>query len=517
MSLPRAISIHLQSEGGYTHIPTDSRSGNVGRPFAMGDQSGFTSTLETLYQYFINDVPDPDEALAMDGGFLQKLHNHPDVVAAHRKRALTVAQMKWRVDASEHAADQKLAAKVAASVQYDLSRIPNFESCFLEMEDNVLTGGVGHEWRWNREADLTERPVGFKPVHKTRFIFDRLGNLALKTRNEPVWGAYLGANPSNPDWAKMYPGGKFTYHVYRRQPGMWERPEDEGYIYWGMGEDVALYYVVTFDLFVWRFELKWLEKYGLPPTTLYHQDNRPPNEVRAIATSLRGEAIRTIPMGPMIQNVGDRKSAFYDVKVDEVPSPSFQAFESYYKNRTSRAINNVLLGSADEQDKQGSESGGYSDHVSRRDSGPLIFFGWDARNIANTLTTQLIWPMVERGPFKGIPMSYCPKMVLEPKEEKDQEQQVRILGEMTKYVEVRKADFYERGGVEAPTPQEIEQGKTVGGEQVDPLDALMGGGGPPGEAGEQPGGGRLPGIEGAPPRAPIGQGQGNGNGAVAVK
>src|SRR4051812_25183746 len=110
---PQQISVHLQSEDGFNRIPSDTGQGNLYRPFAIGDRGGYTSTLETLWDYFINEVPDPDEALRMDPGFLQKLHNQPDVVAAMNKRRMTVSQMPWRCAPSEYARDPVLAKKIA--------------------------------------------------------------------------------------------------------------------------------------------------------------------------------------------------------------------------------------------------------------------------------------------------------------------------------------------------------------------------------------------------------------------
>src|SRR4051812_163278 len=87
-------------------IPKDSGMGGLFRPFAKGQDGARTATLETLYDFFIDSVPDPDEALAQDPGFLDKLHAHPDVVAAMRKRELTVASMPDHIESNPDAPDQ---------------------------------------------------------------------------------------------------------------------------------------------------------------------------------------------------------------------------------------------------------------------------------------------------------------------------------------------------------------------------------------------------------------------------
>src|SRR6185312_11818097 len=94
-------------------IPADSGMGPVRRPSAHGQEGGRIATPETLFDFWINTVPDPDEALSFDPDFLNKLYRHPDVCAAFEKRAHTVAQFEERVEANPDAPDQKLAEKIA--------------------------------------------------------------------------------------------------------------------------------------------------------------------------------------------------------------------------------------------------------------------------------------------------------------------------------------------------------------------------------------------------------------------
>lgn len=438
-----------QFEGGTVSQPIDSHGGQLFRPFGARADGGRLATLETLYDFFINHVPDPDEALRQDPDILEKINNQADVIQCLRKRSFTVAQQPWKINPAQDVEDEELAEKVARYVQWVLKQLPNIEQLFEQMETAIIPGGIGIELVWNREADGTERPVQFWSVHKSRFLFDRLGNLCLRTRDYPVWGVHTGANPGITGGPTLQPTrGKFLYHVYRREPGSWEKPELEGYQYYGKGEDTTLYIPVTFDHFCHRFQMKWIERFGVPPTVVYHPLNESAANIVAVARSLRGESVISVPrqIGPNNEN------SHYMIEQLDVPSPSFDAFESYYRERTKNSIGGILLGSVDEMSK--SESGSYSDHVSRRDSGPMIYYAYDAKCIAATINHQLIPTIIDHSPFKDLPTNYYPAFVMEPKEEKDQLQQVQVLNETAKAVHVPEDEYYDRAGIRKPNAGE---------------------------------------------------------------
>lgn len=479
------------------HIPSDTGVGGLHRPFARGDDGGRISTLETLYDFFIDDVPDPDEALALDPGFLRKLHMHWDVAAAMRKRELTVASMPDRVEQNPDAPDQHLAQQVAKYCSWAWEQLPGRHKLFQSMQRAVLAGGVGVEFDWHREATGVERPVAWHVIDKSRFLFDRRGRMSLRTRDNPVWGVRVPEAQAS-RFVRTFPPGKFVYHCHRQEPGTWEQPHLEGYTYFGVGEDVALYYIVTFDHFVMRFRLKWMEKYGMPPTLLYHPDNEAmTDDVRRIADSLRHESIVTIPK-LMGQDAENDKNHFYAVEQLEVPTMTNDAFANFSKEWTKPKIDQLLLGAADEQQK--SESGGYADHVSRQDSGPQIWYRWDATNISRTLTDQLI-PAIARGRFPNLPPAYFPILTIEPKEERDRSQEMEIATSAAALVPIAEDEIYERCGFRKPKEGEptVFTGGAMGA--GDPFGMGLGGG--PG-AGMPPGGNRPGGPTegGKPPGGP---------------
>jgi hypothetical protein len=463
----------LLSHGQY-RVPIDSGYGDVYRPFATGYSDQRILTLETLYDFFINHVPDPDSAMIQDANFDEKLENHPDVASAMRIRELTVASLPWRIDPSEATGiDPSTAEQIRSYVEDVIKNLPNLVEFYRQMERAVLQGGHGHEFVWARDSLGRERPVEYFPVHKSRFVFDRVGNMAILTRTTPVWGAYVNKSPTRmPDGEMAWdtPGGRFIYHKYMAEGGPFGRPASEGYIYWGRGEDTRLFIPVTFDHFVMRFRMKWLEKHGMPHTVLWHPDNWHDEDVRKIARSARGEAVTMIPKPP-----GKAKDHFFDLDWKEPSKMGYDAFQEFQDKWVKVRVDRLLLGAANTQDD--GEKGGYAGKAMLREAGPQIIFRYDAGNISDTLNSQII-PYIVWGQWPGCPKEYFPKHVMEPKEEKDEKARLEVAQLAAQLVPLRKDEVYDAAGF--TRPKEGDEDTVFTGGQEDPFAGMggMGGGGP---------------------------------------
>lgn len=491
----------LFSEASAYRIPADTGLGELYRPMAVPEREGRVATPETFYDFFINDMPNPREAKAFDPDIDRKIRMHPDVRAAMAKREKTVAGYPDRIDPNPLCPDQQLAKKLAEEVEWAFRQIGNLPNLYVWLQQAVICGGVGVEFVWHREANGTERPVEWWPIHQSRFSRDRLGNLALRTRRDPVWGAYVAPNPGTdlhrlidndreliPDIGRA--PGNFMYHVYRQEAGTWDEPDLEGYVYWGIGEDVALYYPVVWDWLVLRMRTKWLEAYGDPPIDIYYPESLEDvigPSLKRIADKARFGSVNQIPKTPGQKH----EEGPYEIVQRDVPSMSYDAFERFSDGWAEKRINKILLGSADESQK--GEHGGYSDHVSRKESGPQVFFSFDAKLISNTLNTQLI-PQMFRSRFPNAPLIYCPIHVLEPKEERDREQEADIIEKASKIIDIAKDEVYEKLGFRQPNPSDeiIEAA---------PDPAPLSGAGGPGA----PGGALPPGKVQTQPKGAIGQ------------
>lgn len=427
------------------------------RPRGAGPRGGRIATLETFFDYYLNAVFNPDEAVARNPAIRQQLRMHPDVAGDFAKRSFSVSAMPWRVERNPDCGDHGMGDKVAKYVQGVLEGLPSLTQFFEAMQEAVIAGGQGIELTWNQNADGTEVPQEWHEVHMSRFIFDRLGNMALLTRDRPIWGVYVSSDPQA-QYSQRLPHGKFLYHIHRRGQGTWDNPDLEGYQYFGYGEDIALYFTITYDIFCLKYHMKFIERFGIPPTVLYYPENRAlSKEMVRIADSCRGESIITVPklIGVGVQ---DNKNSLY--QIDQLPPPagSINFFQDFHERYTRPRVSCILLGAAEESQKTPGSGGGYSEAVSKKDSGPNIWFKRDAINISETINKQFVPPTV-LGRFPNLPKSYWPKFTLEPAEEKDRMQEAQILGEAMKSVPIVEEEYYERVGIRKPGPND----KTIGG------------------------------------------------------
>lgn len=525
-------TIGVMGAGGQSLVPVDSGSGRLSRPVIRAKEGSPVATLERLYDYFIDQVEDPDTALLQNQNFDELMRQQPDVHAALLLREQTVAQFNWTMNRStDPTANPEDAQRVADYVDICLRRL-DMVSLYEEMQQAVGLGGSGHEFIWERGPDGVEIPTRFIHLQKTNFVFDRLGNMALLTRANPVWGAYISANPDNGPsqeptqfadgrWAVFFPQGKFIYHKYTAIGGPWTRPAEMGFQYWGRGEDTRLYIIVMAAQFALRFWLKYLERFGVPPTDLYYPDNgRPTAEAQGIVNDILGGAVCAIPR---LVGVGNEYS-LYKVETRETPTMSNDIFASFLNEYIAPKVRMIILGSAEEQQK-GEASGGFSDHVSRKKSGSGVIFNRDGLRISETLNRQLI-PHIVLRKWPGLPEAYWPKHRLQAEEERDRLQEMEIAEKASTLVPIKEDEIYERSGFTKPGPDDKTVFNAQGQGGDDPFAAAMGGGMPPGGAGMPPGGvpGALAGPNGTGAGStPIGQGSsggkdviGNGGGADAA-
>ena len=142
----------------------------------------------------------------------------------------------------------------------------------------------------------------------------------------------------------------------------------------------------------------------------------------------------------------------FDLATAKPASSSIDWFTQHNKEYTAPLVSLILLGSSEESQKQEGR-GGYSDHASRRDSGPNIFFARDALNISGTINKQMV-PAIVLGRWPNIPPSYWPMFGMEASEEKDRMQEVQIYGATSEKVPVPVNDFYDAAGIRKPDPGE---------------------------------------------------------------
>jgi phage gp29-like protein len=449
----------MRQGGGARTVPADSMQGNVWRPSMVPQAGARVAPLDSMWDFFLDVVPDPDWAVAQDPDIDMKMRQQPDVHAAMTLRELTVASMpvSW-LPSDERGVNPELAQKVADYCADVWKKLSNWNDLYRQLQNAVLRGGQGIEFVWALDTSggrPIPRPVEFYPVDKSRFVFDRLGNMALLSRRSPVWGAYVARNVNRQPveftgdtLARGYTafpteGGRFVYHKYKSLGGKWTRPADEGFVYWGFGEDIPLYLPVTFDNFALRFRMKWLEKFGTPLTILQYADGGvSQDDVIAVAKALREEVVVNIPM------IDGQPDSLMKVDYTEPRMGGHDAFSSFSDNWTKPRVEKILLGGANIMDV--GPGGSYASAVNQRDSGTQMVFRYDAVNIDTTINNQMV-PYMCQARWPGMPASYYPRHQMAPELQKDKKAEMEIIRMAVEMgVDLREAEVYDILGMTKP-------------------------------------------------------------------
>ncbi len=453
MNAASAITLRMMREGGQQYVPP-LPAGNLWRPTMTTSRGGLRAGgPETFYDYFINVIPNADWTTSYDANFDEKVANYPDVAASMRKRALTVATFPLAVNSSTaRNLDKALGQQFADYVKEVLKSLPNFcETTRQLVQGGTLYGGRGCECVWSGDANGVERPVETWDVHGSRMGFDTMNNLTLFTRETPMWGSYIGSNPqqvssSDPSLKGFTPPpGRFLFYKYMAEGGAWYRPAFEGFNYHGRGENTRLYLPVSCAYYMWRFEMKFAEKHGMPTTVVWYTENQAQtSQSQAIGTSLRDEAVVFIPMA----GGAEGKNMFYDLDFVQPSSMGYDLFQSFHE-RVRTEIEKILLGGANLM--QLADVGGYNASEGQRDAGEQIIFMYDAMCISAMYNLQLVPHIIWAVPqWRNIPLEWMPKVDLMPHKLRNRLQELQILQQAAQMVPVREADVYDAAGLSKP-------------------------------------------------------------------
>jgi len=457
----------------------DSGIGYVTRDTLTGPTGGRISTLETYYEFWLDWVTDPDAALQNDPLFLERGMANPYVRAAMNKRSLTLATLPVTFQPSDaRNIDRDLAQKVSDYVSDVWRLIPDKHQLYSDLiEQSVWGGGHGIEFVWdNYEGALVPRQ--WFPVHKSRLVFDRQGNMALLTRQQPIWGSYINQAPtsitsmSNVS-AIATPMGKFIYHKYKSKGGTWYRPLDEGYFYYGQGEDRWLYTLITFDAYALGYWMKWLERFATPTAMMTYNMADPNARNYAIQAmqQLKNGAVVAMPYAPQAGANGIKQ---FELAFQEASSLGYDAYFNFTTQYVKPRVNEILLGGAESM--QTGETGSFGANVEQKNAGENVYFAYDALNLDSTFNRFLI-PAIVQARFGGIPEKYYPRHAMTPEKVRDRKGDMELLQLAASLVPIREDDVYDTIGKkrpkEDPITGEIEPHVFMG-QQGNPMDDPLG-------------------------------------------
>ena len=384
------------------------------------------------------------------------------VWSCYQKRAMGVSSYPYQfLPSTSPDASEAESARMIDYLKEVWNGIPSIRMMHYQQQLAVLHGGSGHEVIWAPDAIQTLRPVAFHPVHMKQFRADRLGNLCLLTREQPVWGAYVATEPKMIGGSlgadKMYATpifpGKFMYHTHIKMTAPFDRSQDAGYQYYGRGEAVCLYKIVKFSYYNIQMCMKYNEKHGMPQTIAYYPNQTvDQDQVNAVINSFRDEAIVSIPRRPGMPHDG-----LFKVEYLMPPKLTTDIFMNFEREWTNPQIERVLLLSIGTM--QGGKIGSsLATMVEGSQMGTELAFEWDSENIADTISTQLIPYIIWNVPkWRKVPLAHMPRYSLSAQRSRTRLNELSVVERVNAHVPVSAYDYYNASGVQPPRGVEQDE------------------------------------------------------------
>jgi len=278
--------------------------------------AGFDKLFLTLVEGIVED---PDFALRKDSRIYERMARDPQIYYCLAVRRAATAGLSWSITPQDAYEKDTKAQEIASAAEKRIRRIPQFNELIDNILDALLPGLSVNELCWqidNGEYIITEH----YPRNKDRFIFDREGNLRLRSQRAPTRGTPV-------------PPYKFITHRFNISDGSWIRPQEAGYIYFGRGlADTPLYHYFYFKVQILRAMMRALERVGIPQKFFYtsSQSKALADKMHEILSSLENDATVVIP--------GKKGEMNVDVTRAVASTQTFSAAIEYIDKLITRAI-----------------------------------------------------------------------------------------------------------------------------------------------------------------------------------
>jgi phage gp29-like protein len=230
-------------------------------------------------------VEDPDYALRKDPKVYRRMQRDPQIYYCIEVRKSATAGLPWTVIPPDEFQKDPMASQIAHEAEQRIKRVPQLNLLFKNILDAFLPGMSVNELVWKIDSQGKYVVKEHFPQDKTRFKFDRDGNLRLLQPAQPIIGVEV-------------PTHKYITHIFNIADGSWLNPEDAGYIFYGKGlADTPLYHYFYFKMIALRYLLRGLERYGNPFKVFYSGPQNPQlaAKMSEILSALQNDSVVGIP------------------------------------------------------------------------------------------------------------------------------------------------------------------------------------------------------------------------------
>ena len=312
--------------------------------------------------------------------FLDMRDRDPHLDAEMGKRERAILTLPWRIDPPPNAsAAEQGQAKAAAEL---VQAVPDLEDLLLGMMDAAGHGFSCQEIAWSKPSAGQRLPERIEHRPQSWFRLDALTRTELRLRD------------GSSDGAELWPMG-WIVHRHAARSGYLHR--------------AGLYRVLAWPWIMRQFSLRdmaeWLEIYGLPMRLGYYRAGAEANEKSVLYRAVRDlgrHAAGIMPEGMRIELLA----------AAEGQADPFMTMVQHAEAVISRAIVGGSLSSTPGATGMGSGVADLQGEVKR----DLLLS--DARQIAGTLTRDLIWPLCALNGIASDPRR-SPRWVFDTREPED--------------------------------------------------------------------------------------------------
>lgn len=316
---PREAALRsARPSGGGSYWPSRTSVG-LPRPDGQFRLNERFASPDTLFDFFLDIIPDPDFALRQDPRIYERLMRDPQIAACLFVRQSATAGMEWGwVSDSEDPVDRQIADELNQVCRRQALRFPIVLRNFL---DCILRGMSVQNVVWTRDDSMGGKivPAEFWPIFKDRIVFAKDGRPALKTRESPFWGVNV-------------PPRSFIIHVCDVDGGGWTSTESEGYAFYGRGLGERLYYAKMFWDNFHLFVLRGAERFGAPfmEGTYPYGNDQVKTEMLSFLEDMRANGVGVRPADENIT------TTVHDAKTQM--SHLFEVYRRYYEDMVAKTV-----------------------------------------------------------------------------------------------------------------------------------------------------------------------------------
>lgn len=360
----------------------------------------FNSVREILRSYFglaSGVLLNSDIAYRRDRRYQRQMRRDPDVMSPLLQRQTAVALLEWDIvpDDETNKKDVERAKEIKAAIEKNLRRPHEF---FRHMLEAVWYGPSAANIVYARDETGYIVPVFWKPFHPDSLSFTHVGQLGMR-----VGPRFEGKKVQGPD-ANVHlfterERGAIVLHVAFPQAPDYEEPEEARQLFSGRGLRDIVFFPWKLKQVSLQLWATFIERYSMGQRigTYPAGNTTAKEEMETIMRNAIGDTTILFPRSPDNPDV-------YSFDVKEPAMASAKVHADLIEGYLAGAIKEMIIGqtATTEATNEGLGTGISEQHA--QTFGRII--RWDAKNLDDTLTYELVRPMADMNYGEGVGSSF---------------------------------------------------------------------------------------------------------------